>query len=81
MADKVWSKCPICMKDSTPEYHTNQKNFCMVNFSIGGNETVPYYGASFKICTECASPSVEEPGAIDEIKEILAPIVANDKSM
>ena len=78
MADKVWSKCPICMKESTPEYHTNQKNFCMVNFSIGGNESVPYYGASFKACTECA---VDEEGVLAQIKTLLTPIVTRDKAM
>ena len=82
MADKVWSKCPICMKESTPEYHTNQKNFCMVNFSVGGNESVPYYGASFKACNECATALAEdENGVLSQIKELLSPIVAKDKAM
>ena len=80
--DKVFSKCPVCKKESTPDYHTNQGNFCQVNFSVGGNTNIPYYGANFKICTDCATlASTEDNGTIAKIKEMLDPIVAADKAM
>ena len=78
--DKIYSKGPICQEEGELDYHFNQKNFCKLNFSIGGNESVPYFGADIKICTKCASDASED-AAIAKIKAILIPIIDVYKNM
>ncbi len=78
--DKIYSKCPICQEEGELDYHFNQKNFCKLNFSIGGNENVPYFGVDIKICTKCALDT-SETSVVAKIKTLLTPIIDIYKNM